>query len=245
MRKVVDGFIGRENTAKRLVRRLFPIFLSLFLLLPAGAMSREEALATLAANPGDVAALNVLSRIYSDAIAAAPTEAEKKAAARQSLDYALRAVAAGPHDAGAHVSLAVAYGKMTDFTDNKTKIAWARRIKSEAETGRRLDPKNDDACHVLARWNDEMSRLNPVLRSLARVMYGKLPEASASEAEKLFREAIRLAPRKILHHADLARFYQYHGNRDRACSEWQAVLDLPAVDAEDHAYQNEARRFLK
>ncbi|HEX8371538.1 MAG TPA: hypothetical protein VF585_02060 [Chthoniobacterales bacterium] len=174
---------------------------------------------------------------------AAPTTG--KAAAEKALTRARKAVAAEPQNARAHVDLAIALGKMTDFTDNRTKMAYAREIRSEAETALRLDPKNFEACLILGKWHDGMTRLNPVLKAIAGTLYGKFPPASVSEAETYLRRAAALAPENLPAHAELASFLEHHGREKEARPEWERVLQLPPQDPEDRAFQLRARAALR
>jgi len=81
-------------------------------------------------------------------------EVKSERLARESLEFALRATKEAPESSRAHVDLAIAYGKLTDYTDNKTKLEYSKLIKSESEKALDLDPKNALAAHVLGRWHE-------------------------------------------------------------------------------------------
>ncbi len=171
--------------------------------------------------------------------------ADPNTAAQNALQLARAAVASDPQNGRKHVTLAIALGKMTDFTDNRTKMAYAGEIKKEAEIGLRLDPQNVEACRILAQWHDAMCRLNPILKALATTLYGKLPEASVADAEKYFRQAVRLAPQSIASHGDLAAFLQRQNRESEAQVEWKKIITLSPADAEDRSYLNQAARNQK
>jgi len=158
------------------------------------------------------------------------------------LSNAKRAVQKAPDDADAHLALSIAYGKITDYVDNKTKIEYSKYVKSEAEKAVELNPKLDDAYEVLARWNFEMTSLNPIERGFAQLFYGQLPPASRDKALEYFRKAISLAPNRIIHHAEYARALEKMGRSDEAKAEWRKVLQLKPVDVGDQKYQAEAAR---
>ena len=189
----------------------------------------------------DATPLILRSREASARVENAPGSAAKKHAATESLELAREAVAADPENADAHVALAIALGKMTDFADNRTKMSSARSIRSEAEAALRLDPRNAVACRILGKWHAEMSRLNPVLKAIATTLYGKLPDASPEQAEGYFRRAAATSPENIPAHAELALFLEQTGNRKEALVEWQKVLLLQPVDGEDRAFLSQAR----
>jgi len=165
-------------------------------------------------------------------------------AARQALDLAQQAVKADPQNAQAHLALAIACGKWTDFVDAKTKIALARQIRAEAERAIALDPKLDLAYHVLGRWHLGVAGVNPFFRFGAWLTVGALPPASLEEAARNLEKAVELSPKTIIHHQQLALAYQALGRRNDAVRQWHAVLDLPATDREDEKAKHQARVAL-
>lgn len=190
-----------------------------------------------------VADLLRLSRQYSDLV-----DTTKGTAARghaeQALEYARRAVALEPANAKAHLSVAVCYGKLTEFVGNKTKIEYSRFVRDEALKAVALDPNDDFAWHVLGRWHHGVSEVGGVMRAMAKMVYGALPPASAEEAVKCLQKAAALAPRRIIHRSELARIYAAQKKPELAAKEWQAVLALPLADKGDAADQREARAAL-
>jgi len=118
-------------------------------------------------------------------------------------------------------------------------------IQSEAEKAVQLNPKNDMAYLVLAKWNAEMSDLNPILRGIAQVLYGQVPASSPEKAIEYFRKAIAIAPNRIAHHFGYAQALDRMGKKEEARTEYQKVLQLKATDNEDRADQKEAAKALK
>ena len=193
-------------------------------------------------SPENPAVLRRLSQVYSDLIDVTANEGAKKQYAQLALSNAKRAVQKAPDDADAHLALSIAYGKITDYVDNKTKIEYSKYVKSEAEKAIELNPKLDDAYEVLARWNFEMTSLNPIERGFAQLFYGQLPPASRDKALEYFRKAISLAPDRIIHHAEYARALEKMGRSNEAKAEWRKVLQLKPADTGDRKYQAEAAR---
>ena len=208
-----------------------------------GAIAQFEAADKL--SPGNPAIIVRLSKQYSDLIAVTKPASEAAKMAQISLDYAKRAVELDPKSAKAHLALAVGYGRMTDFTDNKTKLIYSKHIKEEAEKSLAIDPADDYAYHVLGRWNYGIASLNPVLKLMAKFIYGGLPDASMEDAAGYFKKAAEIAPQRIIHHLELARTYIALGKTDLADKEWEIILTLHATNAEDEAAQKEARETLK
>jgi hypothetical protein len=195
--------------------------------------------------PGSPAVARRLSRAYAEQIDLVPDTRKKRALARQALNYGQVAVAKTPNDGDAHLALAIAYGQMADYVDNRTKMEYSKHVQIEAERAVQLNPKLGDGYEVLARWNFEMATLNPILAGIAQVLYGQLPPASKEQAFEYFRRAIASAPDQIGYHAEYARALGKSNRTAEANAEWRKVLQLPAQDSEDRAYQREARSTLR
>ncbi len=186
-----------------------------------------------------------ISNVSSDLVDVTSDEKQKKAYAQTALKYAKQAVEKGPGLSEAHLALAIASGKITDFVDNRTKMEYARVIQSEAEKAIQLNPKNDLAYLVLAKWNFEMSDLNPILRGIAQMLYGQVPASSPEKAVEYFKKAISIAPNRIVHHFGYAQALDRMGKKEEARAEYQKVLQLTATDREDREDQKEAAKALK
>ncbi len=117
-------------------------------------------------------------------------------------------------------------------------------MKAEADRTLELDPMEDFAYHVLGRWNYAIATLNPILKLMAKFVYGGLPEASLEEAVKDYQKAIELAPQRVIHHHELARVYVALGEMDAARKEWETELTLKPEDNEGENDQKEARANL-
>ncbi len=190
--------------------------------------------------PNHVPLLLRLARLHSDLV----NETEKKEDAQKSLEYARRALALDPKSAKAHLSVAVAYGKMTDFVGNKTKMEYSRILKEETEKSLELDPTDSFAWYLLGRWHFGVANVNGILKLLAKVVYGGMPKATNEEAARCLRKAAELSPKVVVHRSALARVYTALGQHEEAKKEWRIVLTLKAEDAEEEADQKEAEKVL-
>ena len=196
-------------------------------------------------SPNNSDVLIKLSQDYSDKIDAVKVRSEKLHFANLCLEYAKKAVREAPGSSDAHVCLSIAYGKMTDFLDNRTKMEYSKVVKSEAEKAVELNAENDVALLILARWNFDMATLNPILKGIAQALYGQLPPASKEKAVEYFRAAIAAAPQRIINHAEYAKALESMGRTQEAKTEWLKVKQLKPGDAEDRQYVAEAEERLK
>jgi tetratricopeptide (TPR) repeat protein len=186
-----------------------------------------------------------ISNVNAESVDVVSDEKEKKNDAQTALKYAKQAVEKGPDLSEAHLSLAIATGKVTDFVDNRTKMEYSRVIQREAEKAIQLNPRNDLAYLVLARWNFEMSNLNPILRGIAEMLYGQIPPSSQEKAVEFFKKAIAIAPNRIAHHFGYAQALDRMGKKQEARTEYQKALQLTAANREDREDQKEAAKALK
>lgn len=195
--------------------------------------------------PRNIGVLLRISKQYSDLIADTKPDAVAQSVAQKALDYAQRAVAIDPRSAKAHLSLAVSYGKLTDFVNNRAKVEYSRLVREETLRSIELDPSDDFAWHVLGRWHQGVANVSGVLKALAKVAYGGLPPASNEEAVRCMKRAIELAPQRLIHHSELARIYKTMRKPELAAREWQTILDLAVQDKGDEKDLAEARQELR
>ena len=209
----------------------------------------SEALAVLKeaekSDPQNVEILYRISRVESDLEEDLSDDSKKKTYALESVAYAKRAIDAAPQNSNAHLAAAIAYGDLTDFVDDRTKMEYSKVIKAEAEKAIEFDSKNDYAYLILARWNFEMTDLNPILKGFAELLYGQMPPASQDKALEDFQKAIALAPNRIIHHYCYGDALARLGRKEQAKAEFQKVLRLTATSKEERGYQQKASAGLK
>ena len=196
------------------------------------------------ADPNKAEILRRISKQFADLMLEESTTEKKRACAETSVTYAQRAVAADPRNAMAHLALSICYGKLCMVTDNKTKIELSKTVHDEALKSIALDPGNDYAYHMLGRWNYELANTNGVLKVIAGIVYGKLPDASNEEAVRFFKKAIAIAPARVLHHVELGRTYLAMGQRNLARESLQQGLRLASREKDDPEAKNRARQAL-
>ncbi|HKJ69817.1 MAG TPA: tetratricopeptide repeat protein [bacterium] len=185
-----------------------------------------------------------IARAYYDKGILAP-ESEKESLYVESDKYARKAVETDSTNADAHVWVAIAVGKVALERGGKEKVELSREVKEEAEQAIRLDPEHDIAYHVLGRWHYEVATLSWVLKAVAKVVYGGLPEASIDESIRLLRQAATLAPEHINHHLQLAKSYTENNQDAEARQELQQALRLSPREIEDPEHLQEARDLLR
>lgn len=185
-----------------------------------------------------------LGRAETNTALPATSQEDKKAKELAAVATAKAAVITNPQSSQAHLALALAYGHLARHETPRRQIELSKLIKEEAEEAVLLDPKNDIAWHVLARWNFEMASVNPFLRGLAQVIYGRFPDASTARAEECFRKAIAAGPPRVMHHIEYGLMLVALGRKNDARKQLETGLSLPAKDKEDEETQQRARQAL-
>jgi tetratricopeptide (TPR) repeat protein len=197
-------------------------------------------------DPNNAELLHRIAKQYGESQNDVPSKEEKRKIGMTALEYSKRAIAADPKNAMAQLAIAVSYGRVAPFLDNKTKIAYSKLVKEHAEKARQLDSKgNDLVYHVLGAWNYELSNLNPVLRAVAQLIYGKLPNASNEAAVDNFKKAIEINPRRLANYVELGRTYAAMGKEDDARAQLEKGLSLPNRQRDDPETKERARVALK
>ena len=196
--------------------------------------------------PDNAELLHRIAKQYGESQNDVSSKDEKRKIGMTALEYSKRAVAADPKNAMAQLALAVSYGRVAPYLDNKTKIAYSKLVKEHADKSRTLDPAgNDLVYHVLGAWNYELANLNPVLRAVAQLIYGKLPDASNDAAAQNFKKAIELNPRRLANYIELGRTYAAMGNKDEARAALEKGLGLPNRQRDDPETKSRGRAALK
>jgi tetratricopeptide (TPR) repeat protein len=171
--------------------------------------------------------------------------AAKKTLGEMALGLARKAAEKLPDDSEAQVTLAAAYGKLCALVDPKTELEYSKQVYAEATRGLQLNPDSDFGHLILAQWNYQMAFLNPLLKGLTAIVYGKFPPASKEQAIAHYKRAIELAPERIVHHAEFAKALDMMGEPAAAREEWLKVTELRPVYAQDRRYQEMAYKRLE
>jgi tetratricopeptide (TPR) repeat protein len=195
--------------------------------------------------PDHVRLLCQIAKQYGESQAESKDKTWRRETGQKALDYAKRAVALDPQNALAQLSLAISYGRLAPYLDNKTKIAYSKLVKEHVDRSLALNPSDDLAWHVLGAWHYELANLNAVLRAVAQLIYGKLPAASNEEAVKAFQKACELNPRRVGNWVELGRALAALGKNAEAKTALERGLALPNRMRDDPETKERARAALQ
>lgn len=195
--------------------------------------------------PKNLHVLLCIARQYRHLAADAPAIEEKRRLANLGKVYAMRAVAVDPSEAEAHLSVAICYAKMVPLLEtNKDKMEASRRIKVSVDKAISLNPNLDLAWHVLGTWHQRLADLGAVKRTLASVVYGKMPDATNEDSVRCFKKAIALNPDRLIHHIELGRTYAQMGKDADAKRCLTKGLSMPNTGKDDAEVKVRGRAAL-
>jgi len=183
--------------------------------------------------PNNVSLLVRIARQYRHMMSDASSKKEKLRLGYISLEFATRAATLAPNNAEAQLSPAISYGKMLPFMGSKDQVSASPRIKAAVDRALQLDPTNDNAWHILGRWNRVLANVNVVKRVMAKALYGELPVTTNEAAEKCLLKAIEINPNRCIHYIELGRIYAQMGRKEDARRCIEKGLAMPNKEKDD------------
>ena len=150
---------------------------------------------------------------------------------KQAIEYASISVDLEPHRAVGHIARCVSRGRLALVMDNKTKVQLAKDAAEDAANALRLEPDNDLAHHLMARWHFEMAGLNAVARTLIKWFFGaSLMQGTYTDALKHYRIASDLCPSRAIHTVEIGRTLLKLGDKEGAVKELKKAQEMEIED---------------
>ena len=185
-----------------------------------------------------------IARQYRYLMTDASDTQEKLRLGHLALDYSMRAAACGPKDCDAQLAPAITLGQMLPYLPTKEQVSASPRIKESVDKALAIDPRNDNAWHILGRWNRVLAEINGAKRFLAGLVYGQLPKGSYEEAEQDMKKAIAINPHRLMHYIELGRIYAQMGRKDEAREFITKGLGMPDAEKDDPETKARGRETL-
>src|SRR3954471_14739449 len=185
-----------------------------------------------------------IARQYRYLMTDATDTKEKLRLGHLALDYSTRAAECGPKDCDAQLAPAITLGKMLPYLPQKEQVAASPKIKDSVDKALAIDPHNDNAWHILGRWNRVLAEISGAKRFLAGLIYGDLPKGSYEKAERAMKKAIAINPRRLMHYIELGRIYSQMGRKDEARELINKGLGMPDAEKDDPETKKRARKRL-
>jgi hypothetical protein len=158
---------------------------------------------------------------------------------------AMQSVRARPGDAMERLWLANSAGRLAQTKPTREKLELSKLVKSQAEAAIQLEPNLAPAHMTLGAWHFYVADLSWFERNIAKMLYGKLPDASYEDAVKHLSLAITGGvdnPVECYYIRGMA--YEALDQDANAMSDYRAALKLPARNAREREMQKKAKDKL-
>jgi tetratricopeptide (TPR) repeat protein len=161
--------------------------------------------------------------------------------------HAEAAIKLKPDDAEGHFALARALGRRALSVGVMDRIRFSKVIRAEALASLKADSTHAGALHVLGMWNAEIMRVNGMARMFARTFLGAqvFSLANWDEAQRLLEAAVRVDPKRMVHHLDLGKILADRGMTDKAREQFNWIAAAPIVEPNDDLYKKQAADRLQ
>ncbi|MCJ7552583.1 MAG: hypothetical protein MUO34_01750 [Ignavibacteriaceae bacterium] len=168
-----------------------------------------------------------------------------KSAINNALKFAELLSSKYPDSAMTYALLAISYGNLAMFKGGNEKIKLAHRIKENAEKSIRMNSDNYLPYIILSVYHRQIASLGWFERAFANTFFGRVPDGSLEESEKMMLKALSLQPEIIIAMFHLSLTYQEMDNEIKE-KEWlQKIIDAPIIDFRDKYAKRKARKRLK
>ncbi len=185
-----------------------------------------------------------LARTYVELGDVEESSSERSRLLQLGREAAQQAIEADSVSSNAHLSYAIALGRIALDVGTREKIEISRAVKEHVDRAIELDPANALAYHVRGRWNYIIADLGFFERAVLKLVYGRIPAASFEQAAQDYELAARLEDR-VVNHLELGRTLLRMKEVEEARTALQRALDTPNADPNDDQYKEEAWELLK
>jgi len=169
------------------------------------------------------------------------TQEEYYTAAKTYAEAALKVNAQSPE---ANFVMSVAMGRMAMLTGGKEKIQYVNEIRRYAENTLKYDPNNFKAYHVLGKWHYEVSNLSSFERTMAKLLFGGLPQASLRDAITYYEKSRALEPNFPINYLELAKAYHRNDETRKAIDMLTKLQTVPNRIEDDVRIKKEGKQLL-
>ena len=136
-------------------------------------------------------------------------------------------------------------GKLIEVSPVKEKAQITKSIKQLLDEALIKDPNHVKSIYALAKWNEEVSSLNPAIKAAMKVIFGGLPPASIDTAIELHQKARKLNPGFLANNYALALLLKKTNKPSQAIELLQAQMKLPTKTKEELDIKNLSKQLLQ
>lgn len=212
--------------------------------LKNAALNYEEAYKI---NTKDYNALLKVTQIYNDLgedYYELKDEKNAEVAVKKAVKYAEQFAANYSDSAKVYSLLAMSYGNLGLYEGGNEKIKLAYKIKENAEKSIKKDSKDYLPYIILSIYHRQIASLSWFERSFANIFFGKVPDGSLEESEKMMLKALSLQPNIVIAMFHLSLTYREMDNEQKEITWLKKVIDAPINNFRDKYAKRKAKERL-
>jgi tetratricopeptide (TPR) repeat protein len=160
------------------------------------------------------------------------------------LKYAKEFSSKFPDSAKVYTLLAMSYGNLALFEGGNSKLKLAYLIRDNAVKAIEKDSSDYLPYIILSIYNRQIASLNWFERAFANTFFGKVPDGSLKESERLMLKSLKIEPGIVTAMYQLSLTYKEMGNEKKEIEWLKKVLDAPITDFRDKYAKRKAKHRL-
>lgn len=199
-------------------------------------------------NPSDYTTLLKITRIYNDLgedFYELKDEENAEDAINKAVKYAEAFYSKFPDSAHVYTLFAMSYGNLALYKGGNEKVKLAHKIKENAEKAIKIDPQDFLAYIILSIYHRQIASLSWFERAFANTFFGKVPDGSLDESEKMMFSALKINPKIVIAMYHLSLTYQEMDNEPKEIEWLKKTIDAPISDFRDKYAKKKANERLK
>jgi tetratricopeptide (TPR) repeat protein len=150
-----------------------------------------------------------------------------------------------PDSGQAYFLTSVAAGNLCLIRKGARRVGLVRMVEHNAKKAIELEPDFAPAYFVLGIYYREIAIANPILKILARLLLGGIPDGTLKESEQALQKALVLSPDNIFALLELARTDLLMGKKDEAIEHLKRSQNSEPAWYQDKKLKQECERLLQ
>lgn len=149
-----------------------------------------------------------------------------------------------PDKADAYTLTALAYGNVAIYKGNTDKIKYAYKVEENAKKAIKLNPNSLVPYIILGMYYRELANLNFLERAFANTFFGKLPDGTFEDSERMFKKAMSIDNNAIPVVFNVAKLYRYTDRDNEEKELLKKIQQMPIRDFRDKYLKRKAQKRL-
>jgi tetratricopeptide (TPR) repeat protein len=141
-----------------------------------------------------------------------------------------------PDSAASYAYLSMAYGTQAQVLGNRERIKMAKKVEENSLKAIEISPDFYLPYVILGIYYREIAKLSWIERTFANAFFGKVPEGSFEDSEKMLKRALAIDPDLMIAAVSLARTYRAKGDKKMEKIYLEKAVKMPVRDFRDKHY---------